>query len=199
MDYLDTDWLQEYEKIDQKYDIFYKDELSYLKTYFIYLNSDDEIHKIITNQVTLEKPNRLSQMMLYTLIKKNMILSEQTIIDNKPTDRVETNYKLLDILLYNINLDPDTLKDYNNNTEKFNFLHVKNHIEDIILESSIVMFHDLNSLLIIYKEVDEAGQLNNQESSMNKHDNMRDEKIGGHTTRKIYFKTNKNKKTRRKQ
>ena len=101
MDYLDTDWLQEYEKIDQKYDIFYKEELSYLKTYFIYLNSDDEIHKIITNQVTLEKPNRLSQMMLYTLIKKNMILSEQTIIDNKPTDRVETNYKLLDILLYN--------------------------------------------------------------------------------------------------
>ena len=33
MDYLDTDWLHEYEKIEQKYDIFYKEELSYLKTY----------------------------------------------------------------------------------------------------------------------------------------------------------------------
>ena len=125
--------------------------------------------------------------MLYTLIKNNMILSEQNIIDNSTTDSIETKYKLIDILLYNVNLDPNALKDYNNNTEKFDFLHIKNHIEDIVLESSIVMFHDLNSLLVIYKESEDPEQSKNKECSEKKNENMRDKKIARPTTRKIYL------------
>lgn len=139
---LDDNWIIEYEKENQLYKDFYKDNIYYINLIIIYINKNNDIDKIKNNPFLLKTPNIISQDELVGILKYNSI-----------NDGIK--YSLLSILRYNINLNPDDIKKIiknNVNYDFFNYLSVIKNINDIHFEKSINMFHDLNDIIIIFNE-----------------------------------------------
>ena len=156
--------------IDQLCNDFYKEKLSFVKSFFIYVNSNNDINKIKIDAIELNENNTITKEKLLFLIKNNQC--EENI-----------NYRLLSLLKYNIDLEPSQLKNYINledvMSDKYNFLEQSKTIDNIIFKDTITLFHDLNCVYFIYYE-------NNK-------------KLNTPNTKKIYIKNVKNRKTRRKQ
>ena len=88
-------------------------------------------------------------------------------------------YKLLSLLLYNIDINPQDLVTYLQKEENFNFLKSFKNIETIYLKETISLFSDLTSLFVIFYEYKK--------------------KLKNNSTKKIYISnTTKHRKTQRK-
>jgi len=136
---LDDEWVKNFEKSDRLYKDFYKDDVYYINLRVIYINRENEIDKIKYDSLLMTYPNKISQEEIIDILKKNSI-------DN------ERRYSLLSILRYNINLEPDEIKNYLLNGENKEYLSVIKNIDTVTYERTINMFHDLNDLIIIFYE-----------------------------------------------
>lgn len=173
-DELNDDWTHNFEKTDKLYQDFYKDKLYYTNVNFFYVNRENTIEKIKQESFLMSEPNFISREEIIGLLKKNSIENDK-------------RYTLLSILKYNITLDVDEINGFLTSTDisvyNEKFLTPINHIDSITFENSINMFHDLNDLILIfYEKSNELKTFN----SLN-------------ATKKIYLKSNTNKKTIRKQ
>jgi hypothetical protein len=145
---LDDDWINEFEKTDKLYQDFYKDDLYYINLRVIYVNRNNEIDKITHESFLLTTKNHISREEILGILKK--------ISTNN-----ETHYTLLSILRYNINLEPDEIKNYLNSDSNNNYLSVIKNIDAITFEKSISMFQDLNDLIfILYEKSSELKRVN---------------------------------------
>ena len=61
-------------------------------------------------------------------------------------------YRPISILKYNIDISPENVKDFIMDTEKYNFLNTEQNIENIRWNDTIELFHDINSLYLIFYE-----------------------------------------------
>jgi len=179
---LDISWLYETEKYDNC-KTYYTEDLIYVKINFIYVNRSHEITNMREDKYIFKKTNILTKEDLIGLIKRNNIINKKT-------------YSLLSILKYNINIEPHNLK-YFFKTKKDNigntYLQSIKHIDDIIFDKTITMFHDLNNIMIIFMEKEKEKEKDYNVSSNKSH-------IGLNSTKRIYINqlinTNR-KKTRR--
>jgi hypothetical protein len=140
LDIIDTTWIDEFEKEEKDYLNYYNENITYLNICYIYVNIDSEIYKIKEEKITLSKENCLQKNELIGLIKNNIILNG-------------SKYSLLLLLKYNILLVPTELKTFLKNknlTNSNNYLTSIVNIEDIVFEKTITMFHDINSLFIVF-------------------------------------------------
>ena len=136
---LNDDWINDFDETDKFYKDFYKDDLYYINLKIIYVNIDNEIEKIKCEIFFMENVNTISREEIIKILKDNSY-------DNSK------KYTLLSILKYNLNLDPDEIKNYlKNDLDKKCLLEI-NNIDTIKLEKSISMFQDLNDLIIIFRE-----------------------------------------------
>ena len=164
---LDDEWINNFEKTDRLYNDFYKDDVYYINLRVIYVNRENEIDKIKHESLLMQYPNKISQEEIIKILKKNAI-------DN------DTRYSLLSILRYNINLEPDQIKNYLLNGENKEYLSVIKNIDTVIYEKTINMFQDLNDLIVIFYE--KSKELKGSDVN--------------NSTKKIYFRSlNTNKKT----
>jgi len=136
---LDDEWINNFENTDRLYKDFYKDDVNYINLSIIYVNRDNEIDKIKYESLLMQYPNKISQEEIIKILKHNAI-------DN------EKRYSLLSILRYNINLEPDEIKNYLLNGENKQYLSVIKNIDTVTYQKTINMFQDLNELIIIYYE-----------------------------------------------
>lgn len=163
---LDDEWISKFEKTDKLYSDFYKDDVYYINLRIIYINRDNEIDKIKHESLLTQYPNKISQEQIFEILKKSAVDSE-------------TRYSLLSILRYNINLEPDEIKNYLINGNDKKFLSVIQNIDTITYERTINMFQDLNDLVIIFYE---------KSKELKKPD-------ANNSTKKIYLRSLKHKKT----
>lgn len=143
---LDISWIQEHEKetnIDEKY---FREPMKNISVYYIYINNH-EIEKIdndIINIFSLSESKELG-------ISKECILH---IIQNKKK-KDEKKYKLIDILLYHVNLEPEIIQNYSKseNIDELSkgFFKVLSIFDDILIPDSIFIFHSINSLYFIFQ------------------------------------------------
>lgn len=174
--YLDDNWIKEFKNIDKDYEIFYLDDIHFVKITFLYIDKDNNIIKCINNKYLLKRQNCLFRDELLEILKKNIVM------DN-------IKYTLFSILKYNVNLDPSNIKNFvttkNVDDECADFLKIIRNIDDIHLDKTISMFQDLNEIFIIFHE--------NCEKNSSPY--PRAHKV----TKRVYFKNNTNhKKTIRK-
>jgi hypothetical protein len=137
---LDFSWINEFEKIDSEYNIYYTEDLSFIKIHSIYINNNNEIEKVTEEKFFLKNPGFLQKEELLGIIKHNSF-------SNK------IKYSLLSILKFNINLEPIHLKTFLRNKNPnigVNFLTSIKHLDTIKFDKSITLFHDINELLIIF-------------------------------------------------
>jgi len=170
-DKLNDDWINNFEKNDNLYQDFYKDDLYYTNLKYIYINRENEIDKIKQESFLMSKPNYISREEILQMLKRS-------IIDN------DKMYSLISILRYNINLEVDDVKEFLfDQNQEINFLKIIKNVDAILFEKTINMFHDLNEVIFIFYE--KSTDLKTREPN--------------NSTKKIYLRSNSNnKKTKKK-
>ena len=140
---LDTSWIDSFKKDNETYSDFYTEEVTNITLFFIYIDHKNEIENLSRDLMILDKKNTVMRDQLIQLIKQN-----QTHNNNK--------YKLISLLKYNIDIEPEEIYNFINNKDNssFNkrFFIQEKYLNDIIYKNTINIFQDLNSLFFIYKE-----------------------------------------------
>jgi hypothetical protein len=145
MDHLDTSWIETEEKMCNNDETCIREPLSDIALFFIYVNENDEIEKITKEIEDIENGRNI--------ITKERILQ---IVQTKRHIDTSKKYRLFDILSFQIGLEPENLKsfaatDLEGELEN-QFLKSVPIFDEIMCESSIFIFHDINSLYFIFKE-----------------------------------------------
>jgi len=175
---LDLSWIQEFEKLDNEYKMYYTEDISFIRIHTIYINSNNEIDKIREEKILLKTLGTLDKEELLSIIKHNSFSNE-------------IKYSLLSILKFNINIEPIHLKTFLRNKNPAigaPFLQSIKHIDTIKFEKSISMFHDINELIIIFHQ--KIYKPTNLDPS-NKDTNNK--------TKKVFINSNTKKKTKKKE
>ena len=176
---LDTSWINEFEELDKDFNSYYKEELSFIRINYIYINTQNEIVNISEENCLFKKPGMLSKEELIGLIKHNSFNNA-------------IKYSLLSLLKYNIDFEPINLKTFLRSNDKNigkTYLKSITNIDNIFFEQSISLFHDLNNLFIIFIEK------RNEKSTFerNNNGNLTNRQL----TKKVYIHSNFRKRTKR--
>ena len=163
-DELDDSWIKIIENEEKKYDSFYTEENEIIKLVYIYINRENKIYYIKKDNIIL-KDKLIDKTQLIFLLRKHKYYNNK-------------NHKLISILQFNIDLEPDELSLFLKNEDNYNFLSIKSSLSELKWDDSIHFFKDLNSLHIIFYE--------------DSNDRVKA------TTKKIYIKKTSKRKSRRK-
>jgi len=109
IDMMDTDWIEEYENEYNSYEMFYPNALSKIKVNILYVNKRNELEKVHEKMIYLSIPNLLKKEEMIRLIK-----------DYDVMDTIK--YKLVSLLVYNIDIQHNELKNYLYGAEKYDFI-----------------------------------------------------------------------------
>jgi hypothetical protein len=150
---LDISWVQEQEKLQHINENYFKEPMEKIDIYFIYINTNDYIEKINHTQQEVSLNNNSSIIhndIIIQLIEKNKYLSH-----NK--------YKIQDVLLYNVSLNPENIQSYSKDENilesSSKFLEPLSIVSDFIIPPSIFIFHKINSIFFIFKQLQEIKPL----------------------------------------
>jgi hypothetical protein len=156
---IDDSWIQEYEKLNKVDTNQERTFMDTINTYFVYINKNLYIDKILFEKIPLDKHSENK----FSYISKEFLLK---IIQLKKIKKPFSKYRLIDILSYVVNIEPELIQGFSNqniedsilddsiNNIKGEFLKVLPIINDISIDKSIFIFHNINSLYFIFQEVD---------------------------------------------
>jgi len=140
---LDSSWIEQAEFQDN----YQRELMKDISIFFIYIDTTGSIELIIKEQEIFED-NVISKEKLLQIIQSK----------RHRTDKHGKKYRLIDLLSFHVPLEPEHLKDFINSEDSLSFLKSLPIFDNVSLEPSIFIFHDLNSLFFLFKEV-EAIQL----------------------------------------
>ena len=141
----DFSWIFEYERLEEKYETFYKRDIREIDINFIYVNLKNEVSAISTKKYDFVKPNIIPKEHLIKLIKENM-------------HKNDVNYKVISVLKYNIDIIFEDLPYMLSRPEDYPFLTSIGSLEDIHFKPSIDMFSEINSVFVLLYEKDRTIQ-----------------------------------------
>ncbi len=142
---LDTQWLTSFKQAEAKYSHFYKEPITSIRLYVLYIKDKEIVHREI-DRCSLDTQHSLKRERIMTLIKQYQ--AHESI-----------NYKLKSLFRYNIDLNPEEVDDFVNGAAvNDRFLTSEKYLADIHFKDSIRMFHRLNALyFIFFAEPTQAG------------------------------------------
>ena len=159
----DFSWIKEQERLQNIQNNYFREPMEKIHIKYIYINQNKYISKILCEVFELNFGDVISQEYLLRLIEKNKF---QT-----PT----TKYKLIDILLFNVYLEPELIPTYSKNDDFVDFsrqfLNVLSPLNNIQIPESIFIFHDVNTLYFIFQEYETELTKNSIKSILKKEDN----------------------------
>jgi len=146
----DLSWIEQFESLDKEYASFYQEDITSIPFHAIYINHNSEITKTVQQMVPLSCPNTILREELLHLIKTYNVM-----------DR--TKYSVLSILTFNITIHNHQLLSFlKSKTPSVDigrdYLAPSVHINNIPLQKSIHIFHDINDLFILFYESMPRGQ-----------------------------------------
>jgi|UniRef100_A0A6C0D7H3 hypothetical protein len=141
---LDTEWIEEFETLDEQYKMFYKENITNIKCTYVYVNKDNDIGGTKEETIILKQTNHVSREEIVEIIKKNSCFKDKS-------------YSVLSILKYNFDIEPSDIPFYakerkTTTHDESNFLTLIKSIDIIPLNKTIYMFQDLNEIIIIFYE-----------------------------------------------
>jgi hypothetical protein len=145
---LDTSWIDEFKKDNEKYSDFYTEDVTTITLFFIYIDHKNNVENLSRDLLILDKKNTIVRDQLIQLIKQNQ---------NQNKNHMYNKYKLISLFKYNIDIEPEEIYKFINNKDdsSYNkrFFIQEKYLNDIIYKKTINIFQDLNSLFLIFKEV----------------------------------------------
>lgn len=187
---LDMNWITDIEQHNDEYGKFYKDDIFTLKVVFIYTNFDKDIEHVSSSNIDLETKNILTHAELANIIyTKNKINN--------------TRYRLLRCYLYNIDIDPDDLKQFIQKQQNYEqttletlpFFNKVDTARNILINPTISQFHKMNTLYLIMGEREPTNgkrhnNANTNETRTRKIKRVRFHPDVKHTRRRLYTHIN---------
>lgn len=174
-DDLDMSWLDEQERIQNIQTSYFREPMGSIHVKYIYINQNQYINNIIHEKHALEMftPLNIINRTPYvpygspdsnvhrgmdasgSVLKNDILLR---LIQSKKTVTPVSKYKLVDILLYHVDLEPEHIQSYSK-SENFieqssGFFKVLPIIGNIQISPSIFIFHSTNTLYFIFQEVE---------------------------------------------
>ena len=137
--YFDDSWIDEFENDDKKYDMFNQEDNDSLKINILYVNKRNELEKINEKRIKLNTSNKITKEELIQLIKSNQRQ------ENK-------KYKLISVLIYNLILTHEELKNFLRNGEEYSFMTSLKNIDDYGFKPTIHCLQEINTLYILLSE-----------------------------------------------
>lgn len=136
-------WIEEYSRIHSIQQIMNREELDSIVIQTIYMNTNLEITKINRETVKLDTN-------IHRCISKEQLL--QIIQTKKVIEK--TKYKIFDMLLFTVDLDPKDIQKYVNGKciEKSRLKSIP-IVDDIIVPPSLFIFHSLHTFFLLFTEV----------------------------------------------
>lgn len=153
---MDNEWITEFTNKEKEYQIFYKDNINYIRIYVLYVNRNNCLDKIKEKTFHLQSAN--------TLTKDEL---RETINLYRKSDHV--SYKLISILKHNIDIEPDDIARSLQDEYKYEYTDALKTLETIDFNKSINMFEDLNSVFLIFYETDKKHDKNTTKRIKFKH------------------------------
>jgi hypothetical protein len=138
----DESWIKEFEQEDKEYDMFNEEENDSIRVNILYINKSNELERITEKNIKLASPNKIKKEELIRLIK-----------ENEKQDKIK--YKLISLLVYNLTLKHDELKNFLRYDNQYNFMTSLKNIDDYGINSTIHCLQDVNTLFILFNEDDE--------------------------------------------
>jgi len=192
----DFSWVLEQDRLHNPQNNFSREPMEHIQVKYIFINKNKYIDKVLCETVELAFGNVISNEQLICMAESKKYKT--------PTSR----YKLKDLLLFNVDLEPEHIQAYakNDGFIAFSkpFMKVLSVVDKIIIPDSVFIFHDINSLYFIFEEV-EVELIGGNKKPIIKSILKKDNSGGGSTTKKVRITVgnntkitdNKAKKTRR--
>jgi hypothetical protein len=145
----DTAWITEHERLSTIQENYLREPMDSIHAYFLYINRNQYIEKIIHDKVDL----------VVDAEKKASVLSKEKLLQIIQAKKIRTpfsKYNLIDIVAYIIDLEPDHIQSYskNENYQDKSFLHTVSILEDIRVDNSIFIFHEINAIYFFFEETE---------------------------------------------
>jgi hypothetical protein len=151
-DHLDVSWMDEYKRLENISENCPRELMDCIQTYVLYIDKDLNIENILVESIPLTVNGEGC-----AIIPKDVLL--KYVQDKKVKNGVK--YSLYDILVYNVDLESVDIDNYLGGDEegeedvlsKFRgFFRSVSIIHEIVVLPSLFIFHDLNSLFVLFKE-----------------------------------------------
>jgi hypothetical protein len=114
---------------------------------YIYVNLDSEIEKVVCENETLLQIDSSNTC----IIPKERVLQ---IVQNKKMLNASLKYSIETILLYNVSIEPENIQKYVNSENSIPFLKIYPIVDEILIQPSIFIFHEINCIYFIFKQID---------------------------------------------
>jgi hypothetical protein len=155
----DFNWVKQYKLLHNIQKNYCKEPMENIAIYALYLNSHRGIDKIICDNIVLSS---------------NCIISKEDVFNLIHSKKIHNGiqYRLLDMLLYNIDIEPSHIQSFskiNSDVEIANnrFIQSIPIFNEIYIAPSIFIFHSINSIYIIFHQIDKPETLR-ETTSLNK-------------------------------
>uniref|UniRef100_A0A6C0JZD9 Uncharacterized protein n=1 Tax=viral metagenome TaxID=1070528 RepID=A0A6C0JZD9_9ZZZZ len=148
-DDLDMSWIKEYSRIHSIQQIMNREEIDSIVLQTVYMNANLEISKINKETLKLDTNDHHTNKRCISKEQLLQIVQTKKVIE-------KTKYKVFDMLLFTIDLDPKDIQKYVNGECSEN-LHLKSIpiIDDIIIPPSLFIFHSLHTVFLFFAEIAE--------------------------------------------
>ena len=133
---IDLQYIKDFENLEEEYTNFYNEEIKQIKVIYLYINNDNEIYNIKSENEKIENNCLTKERILY-LIKNNQL-------------NILNKHKLVSLLKFNIDLEHTELKNFILNESMNDYLISLKILDTIYFNKSIHIFNDLNSVIFIF-------------------------------------------------
>lgn len=147
---LDESWIRDQERLQNIQKNYCREPMSNIDLFSIYINQNLYIDRIICEKQVLESHTNNVD----SILKKELLLK---LIQSKKLFTPNSKYKLMDILTYHVDLEPEHIQSYSkteNIAEKSSgFFKVLPILDDLVITPSIFIFHGVNAIYFLFQEV----------------------------------------------
>jgi hypothetical protein len=140
-DDLDISWIDKQNKLHTIDKTYYREPMEFISIHTIHVNTDKNIEKISSDKIDVYN-NFISKEKILKIIQSNKSIHGP-------------KYKLIDIILYNIDLEPQHIQDFvQNDIDEKRFFKKFSIVDDVQINPSIFIFHSLNAMYFIFQEIE---------------------------------------------
>ena len=129
---LDSSWIDEFKKDNEKYSDFYTEDVTTITLFFIYIDHKNNVENLSRDLLILDKKNTIVRDQLIQIIKQNQ---------NQNKNHMYNKYKLISLFKYNIDIEPEEIYKFidNKDDSSYNkrFFIQEKYLNDIIYKKTI--------------------------------------------------------------
>jgi hypothetical protein len=147
---LDLDWLDVQNRISNVDKRFSKENMTFIKIHYIYIDLSSNLEEIKTEKIELSLIDNEDD---FRTIPQDELIK---MIYTKKLNPNKKKYRFLEMLLYNVEVEPDNIQSYSQDLSldtPQKYLKPLTILNGIKISPTLFVFHQINCIYFLYQEV----------------------------------------------